>query len=111
MSHSFRSKVPLSQHGTVFTTVFAVLSLALLAGGRRDYPNLHTILDTAASLLSSVLAWLLWDMGIRSGRRLQRLLAVCFAATASAELVHVLVTIDWTGLLSPLNRAGLELRP
>jgi PAS domain S-box-containing protein len=111
MAPAFRPHIPVAQQRTVFTMVFAVVSLVLLAGGQRNYPNLHTILDTAASLLSSVLAWLLWDMGMRSGRRLQQLLAICFAATAAAELVHVLVTIEWTGLLNPIKQAEMELRP
>src|SRR5215831_13476449 len=111
MAHALRPQISVSRQGTVFTIAFLVIALALVAGGQGNYPNLHTILDTASSLLSSVLAWLLWDMGMRSGRRLQLLLAMCFAATAGAELVHVLVTIEWTGLFSAIKQAEMDLRP
>jgi signal transduction histidine kinase/ActR/RegA family two-component response regulator len=90
---------------------FGVISAALLAAGRSDYPHLHTMLDTAMLVLSSALAWFLWDAGFRTGRSFPRRLAVSFGITSLAELLHVLVTVEWSGALASLNSAELALRP
>src|SRR5260370_2714874 len=91
--------------------VFLLVGAFLLAVGRRDYPELHTILDTAIALLSGVLALLLWDMGEHAGRTFAKWLAVSFAATFVLELVHVLVTVEWFGPLAPIAAAKGFLRP
>jgi PAS domain S-box-containing protein len=93
--------------GTLLTLGFA--EVLLLSGGRRDYPNLHEILDTAMFLLSGVLSLLLWDMGARLSRPLLRWLAISFIVTSCLELLHVLTTIGgdlgfvsrWEGTLRP----------
>jgi PAS domain S-box-containing protein len=89
------------------------LSLAgiLLGAGRRDYPDLHTALDTGIVLVSGVLAWLLWDLGKRIAQPFPRWLAVSFCAAALAELTHVLVTIEFSGTLARISEAELVLRP
>jgi PAS domain S-box-containing protein len=83
----------------------------LFSAGRRDYPNLHTILDTTASLLSGILSFLLWDLGVRNKQRFLQLGAVSFAVTAVLELVHAMVTVEWTGPLAPIRDNHLALRP
>ena len=92
-------------------TIYVALSVWLLSIGRRDYPNLHTILDTVASLLSGVLAWFLWDMGRRVGRTLPQLVAVGFAVTGVAELIHVVVNVESFDDLGVVATAADELRP
>src|SRR3982750_2274014 len=86
-----------------------VVGLACLAGAMllaslpvRSLPNLHAILDTSSMLLCGLSAWLLWDMGARLENQLARWLAVTFAVTGCGELVHVLVTVEWSGALAPV---------
>jgi PAS domain S-box-containing protein len=89
----------------------AVIAVVLLALGRRDYPNLHNVLDTCACLLAGMLALLLWDIGKRAQMPLTNWLARCFAVTFIAELLHVAVTLDWFGSLGVIAQAQLVLRP
>jgi PAS domain S-box-containing protein len=98
------------------SAVGAVIAVALAAGlllavGRRDYPDLHTILDTSMCLLSGVLALVLWDMGGRLGQPFPRWLALGFAMTFLLEFVHVMVTIEWFGFLAPTAETEGFLRP
>jgi signal transduction histidine kinase/CheY-like chemotaxis protein len=90
---------------------YALIGAALLVGGRRDYPHLHTVLDTGMQMLSGVLAWLLWEIGERLDRAFLKWLAIVFALTSIAELLHVLVTIEWFGALGGIARAAPALRP
>lgn len=90
---------------------FALMAAILIVAGRRDYPNLHTVLDTGMFLLSGVLAMLFWDMGARLDRPIQRWLAVSFGITLLMELVHALVAIEWSGILAPIAQATQVLRP
>jgi PAS domain S-box-containing protein len=89
----------------------ALASALLILPGRMDYPELHTILDTGMCLLSGVLALLLWDVGSRSSQTVLKGLAVSFAATWALELVHVMVTIEWSGALAPIAHSRNLLRP
>ena len=80
----------------------------LLCGGRRNYPNLHEVLDTAMFLLSGVLSLLLWDMGARPSRPLLRWLAISFFVTSCLEVLHVLTTVG--GDLGLVSRSLGALR-
>ena len=91
--------------------VFGLLGTVLLASGSKDYPDLHIILDTCMSLLSGVLALLLWDFAKRSRQPLPRWLAISFAITSLLELIHVLVTVEWSGTFAPIAHAASTLRP
>lgn len=95
----------------VALAIFVVVVGVLLSYPTGDYPDLHTILDTAIALLSGILALLLWDMGEHSQSRLPRWLAISFGATFLLEIVHVLVTVEWSGSLAPIREAQGVLRP
>jgi PAS domain S-box-containing protein len=91
--------------------VFVLVAGALLSAGPADYPYLHTILDTCVALLSAMLALVLWDQGVHSDRPFPKWLAVTFAATFLLNIVHVLVTVEWSGSLAAISRARGFLRP
>src|SRR5882757_4226275 len=82
------AKVNWSPSVITLLVIYGLLSAVLLATGRRDYPDLHTILDTGSFLLAGVLALLLWDMGTRIGSPFLSGLAISFAVTALLECVH-----------------------
>ena len=91
-------------------TVFALAGAVLLTI-HSDFPHLHAVLDTAVWLMSAVVAFSLWDLGARSNDRFQRWLALSFAVTSMLEFVHVLVTVEWSGVLAPISHAREWLRP
>jgi len=91
--------------------VFGLMGAVLAAAGQKDYPNLHVILDTGMFLLPGVLALLLWDMGGRINNPLPKHLAVSFAVACLLNLIHVLVTVEWSGRLLPIAQSQSVLRP
>ena len=90
---------------------FALIGALLIAAGDKDYPELHAILDTGGFLLSGLLASLFWDMGVRLDRPLPKRIAVSFAVTSLLELIHILVAVEWSGVLAPIAQAEHLLRP
>jgi hypothetical protein len=101
--------VPRSVVGVM--AAFALFAGLLLAVGRRDYPHLHTILDTAMALLSGVLTLLFWGMSARIKHPFPRWLAIAFAVTFLLESIHVVVTVDWHGPLAVITQMQDFLRP
>ncbi|MEO6094215.1 MAG: ATP-binding protein [Fibrobacteria bacterium] len=91
--------------------ILILIGIWLLAFGDRDYPDLHVLLDTAAALLSGVLALVFLDVGERIERPFPKLIAASFAATSFSEIVHVLVTLEWSGFFLPIVQAERVLRP
>jgi anti-anti-sigma regulatory factor len=91
--------------------IFGLLGGVLLAVEPKDYPNLHSILDTGMALLSSMLALLLWEMGSRIAHPLPKWIAISFAATSILEIIHVLVTVEWSGPLAAIAQEAHFLRP
>jgi signal transduction histidine kinase/CheY-like chemotaxis protein len=91
--------------------VFVVIAAVLLGLGRREYPELHTILDTGMFFLSAVLAALLSDIGRRLDRGFPAWLAAGFAVTALFEFLHVTATIDWWDDFLPMLSLPEWLRP
>jgi PAS domain S-box-containing protein len=102
---------PLRTHVWGMLILFGLISAVLLALGRKDYPNLHRILDTSSCLLSAVLALLFWDMGVRTRRSFPRYLAISFVVTSLLETMHLLVTVEWSGLLTPIAQAVSVWQP
>jgi hypothetical protein len=103
------TKLPRSAIGVLIG--FCLIGVALLALGRRDYPQVHTILDTSMTLLTGVLTLLLWDMGARTSSSFPKQLAIGFAATFILELIHVMVTVEWSGPLAAAVEMHDVLRP
>jgi len=95
--------------GVLLASAAAVVMLFL--AGYKDYPNLHTILDTGMFLLTAILGIVLWDMGTRIGDPFPKHLAICFAIACVLNLIHVLVTVEWSGLFLPIAQAQGTLRP
>ncbi len=91
--------------------LFALAGSMLLEVGRADFPQLHTILDTGACLLSAVLVYALWNQSDRKSENLFQWLALSFAFTSALELVHVLVTVEWSGPFGGIARSVGWLRP
>jgi PAS domain S-box-containing protein len=104
-------RVTLSRRVLGTLLVFVLVGAGLLALGRKDYPNLHEMLDTGMCLLSGILALLLSDVGARTQRPFLKWMAISFAIAALSELIHVLVTVEWFGILAPIADARRELRP
>ncbi len=102
---------PLPRTAFGVLVILGLIGAVLLANGRWDYPELHTILDTAMALLSGALGLLLWDIGTQTGRPLYKELALSFGATFLLEIAHVLVTVEWFGPLAPIAAAKGFLRP
>jgi len=100
-----------SRPAVVILVVFGLIGGLLLASKPGTYPNLHTILDTGVGLLSGILALKLWGAGQREGGHIARRLALVFLATFAMEMVHVLVTVEWSGPLAPIKASSGVLRP
>jgi signal transduction histidine kinase/ActR/RegA family two-component response regulator len=111
MPDSPTSQPNLSRSVTGTLIAFALIGALLIATGDKDYPELHAILDTGGFLLSGLLASLFWDMGVRLDRPLPKRIAVSFAVTSLLELIHILVAVEWSGVLAPIAQAEHLLRP
>src|SRR5262249_45175958 len=75
------------------------------------YPNLHTLLDAAMFLLSTLLSVLFWDIGARVVRVFPKYLAATFTLTSVAELLHMLSGLDWSGSVAIVAGAANNWRP
>lgn len=91
--------------------VFGLMGVLILWTARKDYADMHIMLDTGMFLLPGVLAMLFWDMAIRIDSIFPRLLAISFAVTCALALLHVLVGIEWPVAWVSLNEAKQVLRP
>jgi len=83
----------------------------VLTLGPAEYPELHTILDTGVAVLCGVLALQLWNMGAHTRSSFVKWLSVGFGLTFALDAAHVLVNVDWGGMLSPITGARQTLRP
>ena len=90
-------KSTVTHAAAILLIAYVVVSIWLLAAGTRDYPILHTILDTGVGLTAAVLAALLWVMGRHVGVPFLIWLAIAFGGGALLQLVHVLVVVEWPG--------------
>src|SRR3954471_4342734 len=90
---------------------FILTAAILLVLGRHEYPELHTMLDTAMFLISAVLASLLWEIGRRLDRGFPIWLAASFAVSGFFEFLHVTATIEWWDDILPMLALPSWLRP
>src|SRR5688572_4443022 len=81
----------------ILLIAYVIVGIWLLAAGSRDYPVLHTILDTGVGLTAAVLAALLWVMGRHVGVPFLIWLATAFGGAALLQFVHVLIVVEWPG--------------
>lgn len=105
------TELALPRAAAIVLTVAALAGGALLVISPGDYPDLHTILDTSLALLLGVVALLLWDTGQHAGSSFPKWLAITFAATFVLAVIHVLVTVEWSGSLAGIARSKAVLRP
>src|SRR3569832_281889 len=59
-------------------------------------PTLHAILDASIFQTSTILALLLWQIGMRAEQVAARLLACSFTVLALVELLHTAVALQWS---------------
>jgi len=86
--------------------LFGLTSAAILTWQIQS-PIFHTILDTSVFLTAALIALLLWDGSVRTGRPLALFLAIAFAVVAAGELVHTLIALE---RLSGESAAAAEVR-
>lgn len=96
---------------TVTLGLFALTTALLLLSGRRDYPDLHVMLDAAVGLLSAVLTLLFWDRALRGRGSLSAGLALSFGITTLLENVHGLLSVEWSGSLNSIQNLVDVWRP
>ncbi len=107
---AFRKLDPRRDFGVALVVLVSAAAAFTLVSSR-DFPALHTIFDTTAVLLAGLLAFLLWDMGWRSGQLLARLKALCFATAALLELMHLIFAISDTTMTAEQRHWATLLRP
>lgn len=105
------ARIRLPRAALAVVAIAALLSAWILAVGRRDYPSLHIILDTAIFILSLLLTFFLADSRERQGPPIAVWLSISFGIVAILALLHVAVSVDWFGVLSPVSDAASFLRP
>src|SRR5882724_4445877 len=91
--------------------VFVLPAAIVLYTGRRDYADMHIMLDTGMFLLPGVLAMLFWDMSIRIVSPFPKWLAISFGITSVLAFVHALVGVEWPVAFATINEAKDILRP
>jgi PAS domain S-box-containing protein len=102
-------EIPASTTITLLVFIGFCLALGWIVG--EDLPELHTILDAAMFVVSGMLALLFWEMGRRLDRAFYEYLSISFAAVAVLEVLHAMVSVEWTGPLSIVARWSDDLRP
>src|SRR5713226_7213472 len=75
--------------------VFGSLTALMLWTRRKDYADMHVMLDTGMFLAPAVLAMLFWDMGVRIESPFPKWLAISFGITSVLAFVHALVGVEW----------------
>lgn len=89
----------------------ATVILAIVVDPRDAYVDLHLLLDTLATVLSGLLALLLWNIGARPGKSLARLLAIVFLISFGLDTIHALVSVEWSGPFAVINQHARRLHP
>jgi signal transduction histidine kinase len=85
--------------GPTFAANFAVAIAAFALGSiaLRNWSSsdalYHTVLVTGLCLTGGLLALLLWDVSVRTGRALPLMLAISFAISAAASTIHMILAL------------------
>ena len=94
-----------------FVLTYALLVWGLFGQGETKFENLHLLLDTSNGLLSLLLAFFLVAEQCCITNRTRIFLVIGFFAAASTEILHALIGIEWTGMLSWIATYSKSLRP
>jgi PAS domain S-box-containing protein len=103
-----RSTVPRGAIATLAVFVLLAALLSRIVVG--DLPELHTVVDTVMIVLSTMLALLYWDIGNRLDRPFAKHLSITFAAVSVLDLLHGMVSVEWSGPLAWAARISSDLR-
>lgn len=95
----------------IMLTVVGLGCLILALTGSHDFPSLHIVLDTSMFVLTLTLTILLFDLGSRSEQSLPLWLSISFGTTAFLAMLHVAVSLDWSGPLAWIAGEAALLRP
>src|SRR5258708_3115929 len=85
--------------------VFGLMSALMLWTARKDYADMHIMLDTGMFLVPGVLAMLFWEMGVRLETTFPKWLAISFGITCLLAFVHALVGVEWPLTFASVNQA------
>jgi hypothetical protein len=82
----------------------AAVSVVLLCTTRKEYPELHPILDMSLFVLSGVLALFFWNVGIRLGQRFSQWIAAGLAVTWILDGAHRAITVEWPARIVAISQ-------
>lgn len=94
-----------------FLLIYGLVVFVLTQTGNEVFEHLHLALDVANGILSLLLAVFLLSEQYQMAPRIRTMLAIAFAFTAAAELLHALVGIEWSGWMAWASQLSHTIRP